>query len=212
MPFAAAIFDLDGTLLDTERLVLEAGLEALDALGHPPDRGLMLSLVGVAEAEGRKRLQAHVGHGIDLGPFDRAWGAAIQRRYGAGIPLMPGVREVMAALGPLPRAVATNSGTASARRKLEASGLLHEFGAVVGFDAVARPKPAPDVFLEAASRIGAAPAECIAFEDSDTGVAAALAAGMVVVQVPDLHHSGGAGAHHLAESLIDGARAAGLIL
>jgi len=71
--------------------------------------------------------------------------------------------------------------------------------------------PAPDPFLEAARRLSLAPGRCIAFEDSDTGAAAARAAGMVVVQVPDMVPSTGPHAHHLADSLMDGARLAGLI-
>ncbi len=82
---------------------------------------------------------------------------------------------------------------------------------VVGYDAVARAKPAPDVFLEAADRLKVAPTRCVAFEDSDTGVAAALEAGMTVVQVPDMVPARSTRAHHLAPSLLDGARACGLI-
>ncbi len=211
MPFAAAIFDLDGTLIDTERLILEAGLEALAGLGHDIDRAFMLSLIGVAEAEGRLRLERRLGPAADFAELDRAWGAAVRARYAAGIPVKPGAAEVLAALAHLPRAVATNSATENALRKLTQTGLAAHFAHVVGFDAVERPKPAPDVFVEAARRIGAQPGDCVAFEDSDTGVAAALAAGMTVVQVPDLHATGEAGAHHVAESLLAGARAAGLI-
>jgi HAD superfamily hydrolase (TIGR01509 family) len=211
MPYAAAIFDLDGTLLDTERLVLEAGLEAFDALGHAVERGFLLSLIGVAEAEGRRRVEARFAGALDLDRLDRVWSEATRRNYARGIPLKPGAAELLAALEGLPRAVATNSATAAARRKLEATGIAGHFSHVVGSDAVDRPKPAPDVFLEAARRLVAAPGACLAFEDSDTGVAAALAAGMTVVQVPDLHASRRAGAHHLAESLLAGAQAAGLI-
>jgi HAD superfamily hydrolase (TIGR01509 family) len=211
MTFAAAIFDLDGTLLDTERLVLEAGIDAFSALGHEVDRTFMISLIGVAEAEGRRRIAASFGRALDLRQLDLHWSDAIRRNYAGGIPVKDGVADLLAALGALPRAVATNSATDNARRKLRETGLAAHFVHVVGFDAVPRPKPAPDVFTEAARLLGARAEDCIAFEDSDTGVAAALAAGMTVVQVPDLHASGVAGAHHLADSLLEGARAAGLI-
>ncbi len=104
-----------------------------------------------------------------------------------------------------------NSATDSARRKLGEAGIAHHFhhDHVVGFDAVARPKPSPDVFLAAAQRLGVDPKDCVAFEDSDPGVAAALAAGMTVVQVPDMRPAATREAHHLAETLLAGARAAG---
>lgn len=210
MPFAAAIFDLDGTLIDTERLVMEAGIEAFAALGHDLDPAFMLTLVGVAEDEGRRRIAARFGDTLNLEELDAGWGAATLRRYAEGIPVKPGAAELLGALDFLPRGVATNSATASARRKLASTGLATHFAAVVGFDAVPRPKPAPDVFAEAARLLGARPEECVAFEDSDTGVAAALAAGMTVVQIPDLQATGKAGAHHMAGSLLEGARAAGL--
>lgn len=66
MPFDAAIFDLDGTLIDSERLVLEAGLEAFEALGLAIGRDFLVSLIGVAEAEGRRRIEAELGQGADL--------------------------------------------------------------------------------------------------------------------------------------------------
>ena len=111
----------------------------------------------------------------------------------------------------LPCAVATSSRRASALRKLDLTGLAPHFATVVTFDCIASPKPAPDPYLEAARRLGIAPGRCIAFEDSDPGAAAAHAAGMTVVQVPDMAETTGPHAHHLAASLIEGARMAGLI-
>jgi HAD superfamily hydrolase (TIGR01509 family) len=128
---------------------------------------------------------------------------------------MTGVAEFLDHLSTrgLPRAVATNSHTVNARRKLGEAGIAHHFdpGHVVGFDLVPAPKPAPDVFVDAARRLGVDPRRCLAFEDSDTGVVAALAAGMTVVQVPDMRPAGTRDAHHLAETLLDGARAAGIL-
>ena len=212
--YAAAIFDLDGTLIDTERLVIDAALVTLNARGYPVERAFMASLVGVAEAEGHRRLCAHVGANIDYASFSAEWSVAIHAAYGTGIPLMTGVDILLADLAArnMPRAIATNSSTQGANRKMRLAGISDQFHHVVGFDLVLHPKPAPDVFLEAADRLGVNPANCVAFEDSETGVAAALAAGMVVVHVPDMAMPTRHDAHHMATSILDGARACGLIL
>lgn len=211
--FSAVIFDLDGTLIDTERLVIDAALATLDARGYPASRSFLASLVGVAEAEGHRRLCAHIGADLDYDSFNADWRLAIHAAYGAGIPLMRGVDDLLGQLQAraIPRAVATNSATDGALRKLRMAGLAGHFDHVVGFDLVPNPKPAPDVFLAAAARLGVDPARCVAFEDSETGVAAALAAGMTTIHVPDQATLAHSGAHHRADTILQGARACGLI-
>lgn len=211
MRFRAAIFDLDGTLVDSESQFLESGIAVLAERGHRVERSFMLSLVGVAQAEGHERLCRHIGAALDRAEFYGAWNRAAEAAFGLAVPLRPGVAELLAMLGALPRAVATNSGTITAEKRLAAAGIAGQFGAVVGSDAVARPKPAPDVYLAAAARLGVSAADCVAFEDSDIGVAAALAAGMVVVHVPDMAPAARDDAHHRAETILEGARACGLI-
>jgi beta-phosphoglucomutase-like phosphatase (HAD superfamily) len=94
---------------------------------------------------------------------------------------------------------------------LRHAGLLHRFNAVVGADLVARVKPAPDVYIEAAKRLGLTPADCVALDDSDLGVRAAIAAGMmIVIQVPDMVASRELIAHHQASSLDDARAILGL--
>lgn len=212
---AAVIFDLDGTLIDSERLVIDAGAGILAGLGIADGRAILTALVGIDAEEGLIRLQAHAGPDFDVTAFDAAWNEAARAAFDGSVPLMAGADILLADLAGrgLPRAVATNSRTGSALHKLGRAGLLHHFGEahIVGVDAVARPKPAPDLFLEAARRLRAVPEACLVFEDSDTGVAAALAAGMRVVQIPDMAEPQSRAAHLIADSLLDGARRAGLI-
>lgn len=211
--YAAAIFDLDGTLIGTERLLIDTCIDTLASFGHVVSRDFVISLVGMSEVEGFHRICAHINAPLDSVEFGAAWSRANQIAYANGIPLMPGVADLLADLRArdIPVAVATNSSTAGALRKLGLAGLGEIFDVVIGFDAVALAKPAPDVFLAAAAGLGLDAGRCIAFEDSDPGVTAALAAGMTVVHVPDMATPQQMGAHHLAGSILEGARAAGLI-
>lgn len=208
MTYRAVIFDLDGTLLDTEAITMAAGIEAFASMGIDVDPAFLHGLVGKDDKTGGAIIRAAFP---DLDPlrFDRAWVAGSRRRMAAGIPLKPFARELLDLIA-LPRAIATSSGRESAARKLAVS-RLPVFAHVVTFDDVDRPKPAPDPYLMAARLLGVDPAACLAFEDSDTGAASARAAGMTVVQVPDLVPTDGRHAHHLAPDLLAGARAAGLI-
>ena len=211
--FDAAIFDLDGLLIDTERLAIGAGQEVLAALGLPPPSGLFESLVGKDDATSARLVAAHFGPAFPLVEFGTRWNALFAEKLAGGIPLRPGAIELLDALHAidLPRAVATSSRRESAHRKLALTGLSQRFATVVTVDCITNPKPAPDPYLQAAHRLGVSPARCIAFEDSDTGAAAAHAAGMIVVQVPDMLATDGRHAHHLAPDLMTGARMAGLI-
>ncbi len=208
MTYAAVIFDLDGTLLDTEVITHAAAVHAFAACGVDVDPAFLLQLVGVDDVTGGGRIMAAYPS-LDLAAFDREWKAASIRGLAGGITLKPGVAALLAAIT-LPVAIATSSTRVQAARKFAASA-LPRFRHVVTVDDVARAKPAPDPYLMAAGLLGVDPARCLAFEDSETGARSAHAAGMTVVQVPDLVPASGAFAHHVARDILSGARAAGLI-
>lgn len=213
MRFKAVIFDMDGLLLDTERGAKIAGEKACAQMGLdlPPDF-FVDQLVGRDYVTGVKALRATFGDDLDIARLNALWIKASAVQFADGIPLRPGVIDVLDMVDalPLPKAIATSTQTNRAWDKLTGAGLDHRFDILVGCDAVAHPKPAPDPYLEAARRLGQAPADCLAFEDSETGVRAALAAGMTVVQVPDLKPATPGLAHFVADDLITGAQTAGL--
>jgi HAD superfamily hydrolase (TIGR01509 family) len=215
MPYDAVIFDLDGTLLETERLVVQAGLTAFRHMGLPERLDLLTAMVGTVGDDAEQAMRAAFGAAFDRATFDGHWQIAVDAAFAAGIPLRPGVTDLLTHLDAIamPRAIATNSRTAAAHRNMTTAGILHHFDLahIHGRDRVTRPKPAPDLFLHAARALGADPARCLVFEDSDPGAEGALAAGMTVVLVPDQRAPGPVPVHHIADSLLAGARAAGLM-
>lgn len=202
--FTAVVFDLDGLLLDTESVAIKSGVEGMAALGHPVPESVLHDLVGVDDREGHRRICEWLGVDLDYAKTSAALAENFRKRLEQGVPLRPGVHEMLDALDAmnLPRAVATNSQTESANWKIAKAGLSGRFDAIVGVDQAGKAKPAPDVYLEAARQLGIEPAHCLAFEDSDLGVRAAIAAGMTVVQIPDIIASAERLAHFEATDLI----------
>ncbi len=207
--FDAVIFDLDGTLVDTERLTHAAGIEAFARQGMAVDPAFLHGLVGKDDVTGAGLIRAAFPD-MDLQAFDADWVAVLDRLMTDGLPLKSGVPELLAMLAH-PRAIATSSNRRQAEKKLARSGLAAQFAHVIVLEDVARAKPAPDPYLLAAARLGVPPARCVAFEDSETGAASARAAGMTVVQVPDLLPATGRHADLVAPDLLSGARGIGLI-
>lgn len=207
--FDAILFDLDGTLIDTESLALAAGMAAFTALGHPASEAFMHSLVGVdLPSAGRMIAAAHPA--LDTAALNTLWQQGFQAGMANGLPLKPGV-ELLLAARLLPMAIVTSSGRKEAHHKLHLTGIAGAFAHVITVDDVQAAKPAPDPYLLAAARMGVKPSRCLVFEDSETGAESAFRAGCIVVQIPDVVPSKGRWAHHLAKDLMAGARLAGLI-
>jgi beta-phosphoglucomutase-like phosphatase (HAD superfamily) len=207
--YDALLFDLDGTLIDTESIALATGLAAFAAHGHAVDAAFMHGLVGKDEPTAARLIRAALPH-ADLDAVNRHWRTGFAAGVDRGLSLKPGAAELLALTG-LPLAIVTSTGRPGAHRKLAIAGIADVFAHVVTLDDVTAPKPAPDPYLLAASLLGLPPARCLVFEDSETGAEAAHRAGCIVVQVPDVVPSEGRWAHHLAPDLMTGARMAGLI-
>jgi len=108
------------------------------------------------------------------------------------IPLKDGAEELLRYISSIeiPIAVATSTAIDRAQKKLKSSGILDYFDFIIGGDQVTRSKPDPEIYLKAASELSSEPSKCLALEDSANGVKAAVAAGMTVVQIPDLVQPG----------------------
>lgn len=207
--YDAVLFDLDGTLVDTEILAQRAGLAAFAALGHPVDLVFMHSLVGKDLPSSEAIIKAAMPT-LDIAAFNQLWGDAFKASITADLPIKAGVRELLGAIR-LPCAVVTSSGRQQAAHKLTLTGLTGFFETVVVIEDVVNSKPAPDPFLLAATRLGVSAARCLVFEDSDTGAEAAHRAGCTVVQVPDTAPTTGPFAHFVAPDVLTGAKMAGLL-
>jgi HAD superfamily hydrolase (TIGR01509 family) len=185
----AVILDLDGTLLDTERVYVDSFVETIAPFGYTLPRDFLHSLIG---GGGREQFQAGLRArlGADF-PYDEHRRAYIARRdeiLAQGVPVKPGALELLdtlAALG-LKTAIATAGTRVNAEDNLLRAGLRDRFHVVVTRDDVERSKPHPDIFLKAAAGIDVGPPHCVAVEDSHNGVRAAHAAGMMTVMVPDI--------------------------
>lgn len=207
--FDAVIFDLDGTLIDTESAALAAGTEAFASLGTMVSPDFMHLLVGVDLPTSAKIIRSH-HPGLDLDLLNSRWRDGFDSRIATDMPLKPGVMDLLAQLA-LPVAICTSTGRDGAHYKLGLAGLGNAFAHVITVDDVTHAKPHPEPYLLTAARLGVPAARCVVFEDSEVGSEAAHRAGCTVVQVPDFIPSTGRFAHHIAPTLLDGARFVGLI-
>lgn len=188
-PFDAAIFDMDGTLLDTETVFRAIVFEVVSDLGYEMRDEVHSRMVGSSHEATEKLLVESYGVTFPYQLFDeRCRDLMHARTEKEAVPAKPGARQLLGALREhdIPLAVATSSRARHAHLHLEAAGLLDHFTTVVTRDDVSMPKPDPEPYLLAAERLSAPPARCIAFEDSRSGVHAAHAAGMRTIMVPDI--------------------------
>lgn len=187
-PIRAVIFDMDGTLIDTEAAHRRAFAETGQAIGWPMSDDLLLSMVGIHRDENERMLAAHLGPDFPLVRFYADSDALFEAAVDAGIPLRPGANLLLdhLARAGIPVALATSTAAPYAQQRLEKTGLLHYFDVIVTRSDVDRPKPHPEPYLLAARLLDVDPAQCVAVEDSYAGVRSAVAAGIATVMVPDL--------------------------
>lgn len=184
----AVVFDMDGLLIDSETVYRDALMAASLDLGERLPLEVIKRMIGHAWVGSAQVLKAHFGEAYDT---DRLRELSIARFYEiaeAGVALKAGVVEILDFLqqAELPCGVVTSSRRHDVEHHLGDHGLLDRFDVILANGDYARPKPNPAPYLAAAEKLGLAPAEVLALEDSHNGVRAAAGAGMMTVMVPDL--------------------------
>ncbi|MEN3360742.1 MAG: hypothetical protein V7637_4724 [Mycobacteriales bacterium] len=201
----AVIFDLDGVLIESEQVWDEVRRGLAIGAGRPWPPETTTALQGMSTGEWSRHLVEVVG--VPGSPEDVA-AEVIRRvadRYRDGLPLLPGAVDTVRALaGRWRLGVASSSPVTLIRLVLATAGVADLFGAAVSSEEVPHGKPAPDVYLEAAARLGAEPPRCVAVEDSSNGLRAAVAAGMVLVAAPNAEYPPAADALALATAVVPG--------
>jgi HAD superfamily hydrolase (TIGR01509 family) len=183
----ACVFDMDGLMIDSEPLAMEAWQAALRPFGYSIDGRLFEQMLGLRQTECAMLLRDHFHLPLPIETLTRRRNDTFLALLPGRLRAMPGLHELLAELRArgVKRAIATSGErryVATVIRELE---LECAFDATVVAEDVTRGKPAPDVYLLAAQRLGLPPAECLVLEDALNGVAAAKAAGMTCVAVPN---------------------------
>lgn len=182
------IFDMDGLMFDSERIWTICWEPALAKFGLPCKDGLSQAARGTTKAGSCDVLRRFYGEDCPaMGIVEELYRLAYEA-FNKPVPKMPGLDELLAWLDEhhIPMAVASSSPMTVIEGHLEHWGLGHYFKAVISGEQLTRSKPAPDIFLLAARKLGTEPAKTMVLEDSYNGVRAGAAGGFVTVMVPDL--------------------------
>jgi HAD superfamily hydrolase (TIGR01509 family) len=201
--FRAIVFDLDGLLLDTEPGWHRAEAELLRRHGAAYTDADETATLGLSLHDTIGRYLPRLGLGIDAVPILAAELIDLVRlEYAGAIAPRPGAAELVSGLrGRVPLGIASNTARSLVLAALESGPFGDAFEAIVSAEEVARPKPAPDIYLEACRRLGVAPPAAVALEDSTSGILAASAAGLTVIAVPQWPMVDTSAANHVATSL-----------
>jgi HAD superfamily hydrolase (TIGR01509 family) len=185
-PPAAVIFDMDGVLIDSEPIHFEATRTLLAEHGVEFEPDLEQNFFGCTDREVFRALRARYGLAAGEADLASAWIAKVVGLLGGRLAPLSGVPLVLDVLrrSGLRLALASSSAPAIIAATLTGLGLSDTFELTVSGHDVRSGKPAPDIFLEAARRLGVAPADCLVVEDSFNGLSAAVAAGMRCAAVP----------------------------
>jgi HAD superfamily hydrolase (TIGR01509 family) len=200
----AVVFDLDGVLVDSDHIWHEVREGLAHERGGNWTEQSEVAMSGMSSPEWSRYMHDVVGLSDPPAAINDEVVRRMRTRYAEELPLIDGaVDAVLRLAGPFRLAVASSANRELIEAVLAEAGLTRHFDASVSSEEVARGKPSPDVFLEAASRLGAAPSRCAAIEDSANGIRAAHAAGMRVIAIPNRRYPPAADAVALADVTLD---------
>jgi HAD superfamily hydrolase (TIGR01509 family) len=182
----AVVFDLDGVLLDTEELWDEARRKLAEDRGARWPDDAQRAMMGMSSPEWSRYMHDVIGLSEPAEEISAEVVRRLEALYRERLPLVPGALEAVRRIGARwPLGIASSSNRPLIDLFLELTGTRELFRATVSSEEVERGKPAPDVYLEAARRLGVDPGSCAAIEDSENGIRSASAAGMRVVAIPN---------------------------
>ncbi len=189
MKIKGVISDMDGVILDTEKLYVRFWCEAANFFGYPMQKHHALSIRSMARTFAIERLKGYFGRDFDyFAVHDKRIELMDKYIEDNGIEAKPGAEKLLSYLKDNGYKIALATATAPERTQsyLKRLGLYNYFDEIVCASMVKRGKPEPDIYLFAAEKLGLAPQECIALEDSQNGIKSASKAGCKTVMVPDL--------------------------
>lgn len=182
------LFDMDGVVLDTEKLYTRFWQEAANSLGYPMTREHALGMRSLSREVGERQLKTYLGEDVDYKEVRdkriEMMNAFIEEN---GVEIKSGIHELLDFLKEkkIKTSIATSSPLDRTKKYLSQVGLVDKFDALVSGHMVEHGKPAPDIYLYAAENLGLKPEECMVLEDSPTGILAAFRAGCIPVMIPD---------------------------
>jgi HAD superfamily hydrolase (TIGR01509 family) len=183
---AAVVFDLDGVLVDSEQLWDRARRELVEERGGVWRDDATWAMMGMSSREWSRYMHDELQVDLEPAEISAAVVAKLEQLYREQLPLLPGARAAVLALAEhWPLGLASSANREVIDLVLELADLGDSFAVTVSSEEVARGKPAPDVYLEAARRLAVAATDCAAVEDSTNGLRAAAAAGMRVIALPN---------------------------
>jgi HAD superfamily hydrolase (TIGR01509 family) len=201
---AAVVFDLDGVLVDSEAVWDEVRRRFTEENGGRWHAGAQREMMGMSSVEWSRYVRDRLGVDMDPERISIEVADRVADLYRERLPLLPGAVESVRLLAKeWPLAVASSSNRHVIDLVVELAGLKEEFRATVSSEEVGSGKPAPDVYLEAASRLEVDPGACAAIEDSTNGIRSARAAGMTVIAVPNRDYPPEAETRGQADRILD---------